>query len=404
LYYHDDREKALKYRLEAYELSKQITDYPQAYRRMAEITSVLANEYFLQKDFVTARKFLKEALAVCRNRSLFVSEAYCYSINAEILKLEKNYDSAIHYSKKAIDLRTSVGDHTRLHDSYGLLGEMYMEKRNYKEAVKNLAKAVELTREMNSLFFQYRWLPPLAKAYAGLGDKDLAYRIMSEYQALSDSVLNEQKIKAITELETKYETAKKQQEIESLKKDQALQEQVNLNQRMVFAGIVIILVISGMAYYFRAKAKEQENLRLTERVDAQNRELSTISLLVSKKNEAFQSLKEKLSNVGNGTSGDSLKSIVKDIDKEIDFDADWDTFKYHFEKVHQGFFYKLTETAPSLTSKEQRYCAYFKSNLSTKEIAQLTNTSVRGVQQARYRINQKLAEGNTSLVEFLQKS
>lgn len=404
LYYHDDREKALKYRLEAYELSKQLNDYPQAYRRMAEITSVLANEYFLQKDFVTARKFLDEALGITKNRKLFVSEAFCYGTLSEIFRAEKNYDSAIYYVKKAIDLKTTVGDRTRLHDSYGLLGEIYLEQKNYKEAVPNLSKAVELTREMKSLFFQYRWLPTLAKAYAGLGDKEMAYQTMAEYQALSDSVLNEEKVKAIAKLETQYETAKKQQEIESLKKEQELQGLVNRNQKIIFACIAILLIMSGLVYYFRAKAKEQENIRLTEKVDAQNRELSTISLLVSKKNEALLGIKEKLNGTGNGHQENDLKSIVKDIDREIDFDADWDTFKYHFEKVHQGFFQKLTEVVPSLSNKEQRYCAYFKSNLSTKEIAQLTNTSVRGVQQARYRINQKFTEINTSLSEFIQRN
>jgi len=49
-----------------------------------------------------------------------------------------------------------------------------------------------------------------------------------------------------------------------------------------------------------------------------------------------------------------------------------------------------------------RFCALLRLNMFTKDIAQLDNLSVRGVEAARYRIRKKLniPEG-TSLVDFL---
>ncbi|MEY2917988.1 MAG: hypothetical protein RIS73_1702, partial [Bacteroidota bacterium] len=42
------------------------------------------------------------------------------------------------------------------------------------------------------------------------------------------------------------------------------------------------------------------------------------------------------------------------------------------------------------TGNELKLCAYLRMNLSTKEIAQLMNISVRGVEISRYRLRKKL--------------
>jgi hypothetical protein len=225
---------------------------------------------------------------------------------------------------------------------------------------------------------------------------------MERFYNLSDSVMNEEKVKAMAEMETKYESEKKQREIELLKKQQQLQAHVNTNQKIIFGGVAIILLLAGLAYYFRARVKVQENRRLIEKVDGQNRELSTISLLVSKKNEALQNIRSKLIDRPSETADGAIRMALKEIDREIAFDSEWDTFKFHFEKVHPDFFASLSKIASTLTDREQRFCAYLKSNLSTKEIAQLTNITVRGVQQMKYRINQKFRESGGNLTDFLR--
>jgi tetratricopeptide (TPR) repeat protein/DNA-binding CsgD family transcriptional regulator len=405
LFYHDDRDKALVYRLQAYEISKRIPPDGQSNRRVLEMSAVLANEYTLAKDNKTARKFLNEALLIVPKVNDASLESYTYAVYAEILRSEKKYDSAIYCQRKSIALKELTGDKSRLHDTYGTLGELYLERGKYQEAIQELSRAIELAKESNSLFFEYRWLPKLAAAYSASKNYEMAYKTMARFHELSDSVLNKEKVKSIAEMEAKYESEKKQREIETLKVEQELQSRINFSQQIIFGVVVVALVLAGLAYYFRAKAKSVENKRLSEKVDAQNRELSTISLLVNKKNEALQSIKAKLSDAATQMNfpGDAVKGVIKEIDGEIAFDAEWNTFKFHFEQVHPGFFANLANAVPALTNKEQRFCAYLKSNLSTKEIAQLTNTTVRGVQQSKYRINQKFDAAQLSLSDFLQK-
>ena len=81
---------------------------------------------------------------------------------------------------------------------------------------------------------------------------------------------------------------------------------------------------------------------------------------------------------------------------------EWENFTKHFDRVHSDFVVKLKEKHPAISGNELKLCAYLRMNLSTKEIAQLMNISVRGVEISRYRLRKKLnLSTETSLFDFL---
>ena len=70
--------------------------------------------------------------------------------------------------------------------------------------------------------------------------------------------------------------------------------------------------------------------------------------------------------------------------------------------MHSGFIIKLKEKHASISNNELKLCAYLRMNLSTKEIAQLMNISVRGVEISRYRLRKKLSLAtDTNLFDYL---
>jgi DNA-binding CsgD family transcriptional regulator len=70
--------------------------------------------------------------------------------------------------------------------------------------------------------------------------------------------------------------------------------------------------------------------------------------------------------------------------------------------VHSNYLKKLKEYCPSLTASELKLAAYLRLSLSSKEIAQLMNISIRGVETSRYRLRKKLElENDTNLHDFL---
>lgn len=86
----------------------------------------------------------------------------------------------------------------------------------------------------------------------------------------------------------------------------------------------------------------------------------------------------------------SNDQLITDLREQLNRSEDWNNFKFHFDKVHEGFFQKLNELAPDLTSKDIRYCAYIRMNLTSKEIAIMLGISYRTVQGIRGRVRKKL--------------
>ncbi len=69
-----------------------------------------------------------------------------------------------------------------------------------------------------------------------------------------------------------------------------------------------------------------------------------------------------------------------------------------------SFINRLKEKYPDLTTNDHRLCAYLRMNLSTKEIAALSNISPRGVEGSRYRLRKKMDLPNElNLNEFMNE-
>jgi FixJ family two-component response regulator len=82
--------------------------------------------------------------------------------------------------------------------------------------------------------------------------------------------------------------------------------------------------------------------------------------------------------------------------------ANWDKFAAHFDEVNNDLLKKLKKEFPSLSQSDLKICAYLHLNFSSKQISQLHNISVRGVEIHRYRIRKKLGlQTGQSLSDFL---
>ncbi len=139
-------------------------------------------------------------------------------------------------------------------------------------------------------------------------------------------------------------------------------------------------------------------------LEHKNREIASIALHITHKNEILNKLKIKLENVSknNPSSQKELEDLIKTINSDLKMDNDWQRFELHFDEVHGDFIKRLKERYSKLSPSELRLCAYLRLNMSTKDIAQILNISVRGVEISRYRLRKKLEiESDTNLIDFM---
>ena len=145
-----------------------------------------------------------------------------------------------------------------------------------------------------------------------------------------------------------------------------------------------------------------------DEIAGKDRELVSSLIQIAQKNEIVLYIRKNLSVIKN-TLPSPIQKKVTDMLLKIDEHQrkqifNWEDFKFHFEKVHQGFFSRLSGKFPILTSKDQRLCAYIKLGLSTKDIAGLINITPESVEIGRVRLRKKLGLTRTdNLSVFLQE-
>ena len=144
-----------------------------------------------------------------------------------------------------------------------------------------------------------------------------------------------------------------------------------------------------------------------DEIAGKDRELVTSLIEIAQKNEMVHYLHKNLSVIQN-TLPAPIRKKVTDMLMKIDENQrrqvfNWEDFKFHFEKVHQGFFARLQGKYPGLTQKDQRLCAYIQLGLSTKDIAGLINITPESAEIGRIRLRKKLGlTRQNNLFAFLQ--
>ncbi|MEO8769222.1 MAG: triple tyrosine motif-containing protein [Ferruginibacter sp.] len=136
------------------------------------------------------------------------------------------------------------------------------------------------------------------------------------------------------------------------------------------------------------------NEKLEAEISHKNTELASVAMHLVQKGELLGKIKDQMvrlkNNPGNEKDADDVKKIIRVISEEDKIDKQWEQFAMHFDNVHSDFLSVLKNKYPTLSSNELKLSAYLRMNLSTKEIAQLMNISVRGVEISRYRLRKKL--------------
>lgn len=146
-----------------------------------------------------------------------------------------------------------------------------------------------------------------------------------------------------------------------------------------------------------------QNEKLAQEVLLKKRELADASMHLVEREDALNRVKDELQKLykktGNNHDVKTALQLMNGVEKNS---SNWEQFASHFNEISNDFLQKLKTRFPMLTNSDLKLCAYLQLNLSSKEIAQLMNISVRGVEMSRYRVRKKLElPQEQSLHEFL---
>ncbi len=257
--------EALKNYEVALEIRKNLSDK----KGVAGTLNNIGNIYVRQEKFTEALRHYFLALQTAQEIGEKKLTAECFNNIGNCYYKQGYNEKARENFKAALSLQEVLGDKRGMITTCKNLGFTHLEENKYDDVLRYLDTAMDLARSIKArdqemvLYFDYATLYSRMKKY------DLAYKNLQFHSDLKDTLLSAEKNQQIAELQTRYETEKKDREIALLNKEKALKtEQLKSEQTMrksiLFGAIMAILLIVILVNRYRVLTEQRKKTEKAE--------------------------------------------------------------------------------------------------------------------------------------------
>jgi tetratricopeptide (TPR) repeat protein len=247
-FYLENYDKAREYYLKTSTLHEELGDR----RGMATSLNGMAVLYHKLDQNDKAFEYFHDALKVKEELGDKSGVAQCLHNIGTIYGSLKQYDRALEYVLKALKIREEIGEQLGVARSLANIGSIYKILDNYDRASSYYLRSLKLAQEI-----KYKeTIKTVSNDLAGLYEAQGHYRKALEYHRLyhktDREILNEQNMKQINELQARYESEKKEKEIEVLKRNNQIQElrlaKARFSRNASIVGFILVLIILGLLF------------------------------------------------------------------------------------------------------------------------------------------------------------
>lgn len=315
-------EKAIIFAKEALTLAEQMDS-----THLNDLTfQMLGEAFFYQDDTTNASYYFRRLLDLRLKKGDKRLIGNAYNNLGILARTSKNYDEALYYYQKSLEYKFTLQDSAGISTTYNNIGVVYESMNKYDEALLNYEKALQLSYLQNDIegvatgYLNIGALQRLKRdypeailrlnkcleivdsvdlgiikeitynqlylVYKELGNMEQALAYHEKFYEMVNSRITETGKKAIAEMEVKYQTTKKQQEIELLNSQKKFQQIIIL---LMLLGVVstFVFIIVLMRQIKQKKLANQllslqnaEILQQKEEIEAQRDEIESKSHII----------------------------------------------------------------------------------------------------------------------------
>lgn len=213
---------------------------------------------FQQQQFVQSLRYYLQSTEIKSAIGDTIGLSYNYDNLGMNYAMLERYDSAQWYFELAKEFKLLIGDRAGYGFVANNIGEMLMSQGDLDEAVDYFNEALAVARELSYPEFEQHVLNMLSQVAELSGNYKDALNRFKSHVSLKDSLFNERKSQQVAELETKYQTEKKEQTI-------ALQAAaLERNQLLLIAAGIALFLILIIGLLWQNRMKKLQQIRLQE--------------------------------------------------------------------------------------------------------------------------------------------
>ena len=255
---------------------------------MSWIYNNLGSLYLQQDSIDKALVLFKQSLEIKNKHGDWYGILFTNNNIGAILLERKNQPiKALEYFMKSLDVGKKEGvEKEQIGLSYLKVGSAYNYMKKYPLALSYQDSSLQIAEELNSLGMIARNYLLQSKIYKGMKNYSKANESLSNYVLYNDSLLSEQSLQQINQLEAQYQNEKKELEISNLEKDKKTQQaeikQQEAENLLYLTGLglaIILIVFVSIAFFQKRKAniliqKQKDEIEIQkEIVEEKNSEI-----------------------------------------------------------------------------------------------------------------------------------
>lgn len=317
-------ERAREYLRSAYKLKLEIKDSSEAGGTLVN----LGNAFLGEKRNDSAKHYFFNALEILLNCN--GSEEYIagsYSSLGHVFKAEGQFEEAIENYNKALSFRRKAQDQHALALTFGHIADVYLLQKMPDKAKPFLDSTNSISKEIDAKLELAENYKSFSEYYRQKGNADSAHAYYERAYQLREIILGEESRNAVAEMETRFETEKKEKEIAELNEDKAEAELAMARQRFwIIALLAIAIIIVLSAFFLNYRRKQRAEARLAEQELSFRKELLDRTVLAQEEERQriakdlhdglVQSLAALKLGIQNGLKKVSLKADAEPIFSE----------------------------------------------------------------------------------------
>lgn len=205
-----------------------------------------------------------ERMALCAN-----------NLGVVCKNMDREEEAILHYNTSLQKADLLNNDFLKAANNINL-GVLYTKTKNYDLASRHLNEGLTISKAISQPDLIGESLNSLAELYEAKGDFRQAFQYQKQFQETRDSILNQARIDAVAELETRFGLEKKDLELTSMTQEKLLVEEENQKKQLyiLLLALACLLLIGGIVVGFRINKlkSHKRSLELIAQTEKQERD------------------------------------------------------------------------------------------------------------------------------------
>ncbi len=217
------------------------------------------------------------------NSAYGIGNAY-QNIASNYQELNRN-DSAFYFYQKALPYYKSVDNKSGLAETYVNMGRTLSNDLQNWKAIDHFLEGISIAKLLGEKYLIQEGYYGLAASYEELGQYRDALNAYQDYDIISDSIFNESTRSNIEEINARYETEKKEQQIAMQQLEITNQQTENQRNLAIMAGLVVFIMLLIVTFMLYRNHRQRREAIMRQEAETRLRETQMEATVSSQEKE-----------------------------------------------------------------------------------------------------------------------